>query len=211
MGRMRPPGPSRPSPRRGDSITSARPRVARIVASRTGSPHQHGRGARRREPGPPDGGHLPRQPGRAAPRGGLHPHRLVQALVLLHVPRHRPGAAGHRVRRHLRRALQAAPRDGHASASSRMCSIFGAISIVDRLPRDLADPDQHVSIWDYGTAGVVQEPRRSSRSSASRSSRRSSRSGSSSRPSSAARRTASAASTSPTSSAPASVASPRSR
>ena len=92
---------------------------------------------------PPDGRHLPRQPGRAAARGRLHPHRLVQALVLLHVPRHRPRAARHRIGRHLRRRCASGSAEPRTDAIIAVCSIFGADQHRRRLPRDLADPDRH--------------------------------------------------------------------
>ena len=84
--------------------------------------------------------------------------------------------------------FEAAPRDRRPSGSSRSArsSARSASSIgylvVSRIP------STRVSIWDYGTEGVVQEPRDRRRDLLRRSSRRSSRSGSSSRRSSAARR-----------------------
>ena len=135
----------------------------------------------RYHPHAPVARHPPRQPGRPAARGRLHPHRLVQALVLLHVPRHRARAARHRLgRRVRRRSAQPVRRWTHRAHHRGVLDLAArsasrsATSSIARLPIDT------IAIWDYGTGVVVQEPRACSASSASRSSPRSSRSASSS-------------------------------
>src|SRR6266511_971790 len=52
---------------------------------------------------------LPDQLRRPPARGQLHADHLVQALLLLHVPRHRAGVAGYRRRRRARRDLAPPP------------------------------------------------------------------------------------------------------
>ena len=82
----------------------------------------------------------------------------LQALVLLHVPRHRSGAARHRIRRHLRRPVQAPPRDGHR-ADHRHLLDLRRDQHRRRVPRDLADPGRHAVDLGLRHQGVVQELR----------------------------------------------------
>ena len=109
---------------------------------------------------PPHPHHLPGEPGRAAPRGRLHPHHLVQALVLLHVPRARARAARHRLGRDLRgRVAPIAPRRHrhrrHDLRAPRRGQHRGG------LPRRGPTAHRHPADLGLRHQGLVQEPGRS--------------------------------------------------
>ena len=88
----------------------------------------------------------------APPGDRLHAGHLVQALLLLDVPGHRPGPAGHRLRRRLRGRVEAAEagragRRSSAGAASRArpASALGYLVVA-------LTPIDTLSIWDYGTS-----------------------------------------------------------
>ena len=93
-----------------------------------------------------------------AARDQLHTRRLVQALLLLHVPRHRARTARHRVRRRARDDLATAPRDGDR----------GAVDVVlpprrahdrGRLLRDRAHAARHLHDLGLRELRLVRQPR----------------------------------------------------
>ena len=98
---------------------------------------------------------LPREPRGAAARDQLHAHHLVQALLLLHVPRHRPRAARARRGRRARRDLRAAATGGdrrdparlHASSAPLIVAV--GYLFVARIPIDT------FKIWAYGRSDVT--------------------------------------------------------
>ena len=155
-------------------------------------------------------GHPARQPRWAPARGRLHEDRLVQALVLLHVPRHRPRVArdrnGRRDRRHCPAAAPVVER-----SHRRNVRHVGRAEHRRRLPRRRAT--SRSTLARSGTTAPARRSRTScsSPSSASRCSPRSSRWGSSFQYCSVEQATRSAACTSRTSSAQVSAVSSRCR
>ena len=101
----------------------------------------------------------PARQSRWAPaRGRLHEDRLVQALVLLHVPRHRPRPARHRNGRRDRRRRPTHPPVVDRS-HRRDVRHVRRLEHRSRLLRHRAAPDRHADDLGLRDARVGQEPR----------------------------------------------------
>ena len=94
---------------------------------------------------------LPRQSRGSPPRGRLHAHRLVQALVLLHLPRHRAGTPRHRLGQRVRRGVHPRAAMGHRPHHRRRRRSGARSASRSATSSSRCCTSTRSSIWDYGT------------------------------------------------------------